>query len=145
MRIAVSSRGPGPEHHVDNCFGRAYWFVIFDTEAKTWEVLDNSVNRLVPEKVGVLAARFLAERRIEILLTGEAGPKAFRALQAGGIMIYHGVYGTVQEVVHAWEDGAFQSAGSANGSGNPTCLIGGTATVVRESTPSFITIPVKIF
>jgi predicted Fe-Mo cluster-binding NifX family protein len=124
LRIAVTTRGPGPEFEVDECFGRAYWLLIYEVENGLWTAIDNSGNRNALENAGLLACQQLIDHKANLLLTGQAGPKAFRILSAAGIAIHLGISGSAQEAVHMWQHGAYRGAMAANATGNPNCLVG---------------------
>jgi len=45
MKIAVTSNGRSKTSAVDERFGRAPYFVVHDTEAGSYEALDNTAGR----------------------------------------------------------------------------------------------------
>ncbi|PIZ35665.1 MAG: hypothetical protein COY42_26380 [Armatimonadetes bacterium CG_4_10_14_0_8_um_filter_66_14] len=101
MKIAISATAPSLEAAVDPRFGRCTCFVVVDPETSQWEAVGNSAGDSA-SGAGIQAAQTLAGTGAEVLLTGDAGPNAFRALTAGGIQVYTGASGTVQEAVEAW-------------------------------------------
>lgn len=123
MRIAISARGPNPHCEVDDSFGRAYWFIIYDEGKTQWDAVDNSETRNSQENAGVKACKILNELGVEALITGETGPKAFRALSEAGISVYHEASGTVEESYIAWHKGLLKKADHANSQGSPYCLV----------------------
>ncbi|MBI5017911.1 MAG: NifB/NifX family molybdenum-iron cluster-binding protein [Deltaproteobacteria bacterium] len=119
MRIAVTARGPTPQSPVDGRFGRAYWVLIHDDSSGTWDAVDNADARNAVQGAGVRAAQALVAHRVDALLTGVTGPKAFRALEAAGVHVYHGAEGTVEAALQAWRDGQVTRAAASDAVGTP--------------------------
>jgi len=114
VKVAISARGPNPNSEVDESFGRAYWFIIYDEATTLWSAVDNSEIRNSHDNVGVKASRLLTELGVDVLITGETGPKAYRALSEEGIDVFHDASGTVQETYLAWQRGLLRKAAHAN-------------------------------
>jgi predicted Fe-Mo cluster-binding NifX family protein len=110
MRIAVTAAGPELASPVDGRFGRARWILIHDEEAGTWDAVDNAQARDALQGAGVQAAQLLADRSVQVLLTGITGPKAFRALSAAGVRVFHGANGTAERALDAWRRGQLSEA-----------------------------------
>jgi predicted Fe-Mo cluster-binding NifX family protein len=98
--------------------------MIYEVENGQWTAIDNSANRNALENAGLLACQLLIDQKVMVLLTGQAGPKAFRLLSAAGIAIHLGITGSAQEAIHTWRQGAHPGALAANATGNPNCLVG---------------------
>lgn len=123
MKIAVTAKGPSPDSPADERLGRAYWLMIYNLNEDTWQPVDNSENRNAPCGVGKLTAQTLIEFDVEIVITGEAGPKAFRILHTAGIQVFYHDFGTVSEVLEKWQAGTLKQAKAPNETGNPYCLM----------------------
>ena len=123
MKIAISARGPNSYSDVDERFGRAYWFLIYDDEDGSWMPIDNSANREKAKGAGSSTAEMLKEFGVEQVLTGETGPKAYRVLSQAGINICHGMVGVVRDVLEDWRNDSVEPARAANESGSPACLM----------------------
>ena len=106
MKIAVTARGSGPDSPVDERFGRAYWILVYDDASGSWEALDK-------------AAQAVAGRGAGAVLTGVTGPKAYRALHAAGIAVYHGATGTAASALEQWREGRLARAGLQDAAGRP--------------------------
>ncbi len=119
MKIAITATGSTPDSAVDQRFGRAYWFLIHDEADGSWEALDNSEARNALQGAGIKAAQAVADRGAGVLLTGVTGPKAYRALNAAGIAIYHGATGSAEKTLSDWRAGHLQQAGAEDASGRP--------------------------
>ena len=91
MKIAISAEGPTTQDIVDPRFGRAAGFVIYDTETKTLEYIDNGAAQAAAQGPGLMAVETVVEAGAKVVLSGYIGPKALEALQAVGL-------GTVQDM-----------------------------------------------
>jgi predicted Fe-Mo cluster-binding NifX family protein len=118
MKIAVSAAGQGLEAQVDPRFGRAAAFVLYDTESRTVQQVDNRQSLNAAQGAGIQAAETVARLGAACLLTGHCGPKAFRALQSASIRVYTGVSGTVGEAIAAFEQGRLALATAADVAGH---------------------------
>ena len=98
-KIAVTSDGTSLESPMNPRFGRAPYILIVTSEGELVEVIDNAVNVNAMRGAGIQAAKSLADRGVEILLTGHCGPNAFTALDAAGIKVGSDQSGSVKEVV----------------------------------------------
>lgn len=117
MKIAVTATGRNLEAPVDPRFGRAPYILIVDTETMACEALDNSSNVNAFKGAGIQAATMIAERGVQVLLTGYCGPNAFRTLAAAGMKVVSDVTGTAREAVETFKAGrvAYSSAPNAEG------------------------------
>lgn len=118
MKVAVTSQGKTIDSELDPRFGRASCFIVMDTETGEHQVVDNTQNINAAQGAGVQAAQAVANLRVEAVITGHCGPKAYRALNAAGIKIYLGVEGTVQEAVKNLKDGKYKEASSPDVEGH---------------------------
>jgi predicted Fe-Mo cluster-binding NifX family protein len=108
MKVAVTAAGEGLNSPVDRVFGRARRFLI--TDGENVEVLENSQNVNAAQGAGIQAARQMANKSVDILLTGNVGPNAFRALDAVSIRVFQfgGDTLTVRDALTAWKEGRLQ-------------------------------------
>jgi predicted Fe-Mo cluster-binding NifX family protein len=97
MKIAITSTGDTKSSKADPRFGRARYFLIFDTATSEYEVVDNTINVEAPQGAGIQAAEAIVDQGAKILITGHCGPKAFRILQGAGVVVYTGASATVEE------------------------------------------------
>ena len=91
MKIAISAEGLTLQDVVDPRFGRAAGFVIYDTETKAFEYIDNGTAQTAAQGAGLMAVETVVEAGVKVVLSGYIGPKALEALQAVGL-------GTVQDM-----------------------------------------------
>jgi predicted Fe-Mo cluster-binding NifX family protein len=97
MKIAVTAVAKDIDSSMDPRFGRAQYIVILDETGTVLEAVDNSQNLNAMKGAGIQAAKLLADRKVNVLMTGHCGPNAFRALDAAGIKIVVEQSGTVKQ------------------------------------------------
>jgi predicted Fe-Mo cluster-binding NifX family protein len=121
MKLAISASGPALSDAVDERFGRAVYFILVDPSTMEHEAIDNSVNRNALQGAGIAAAELVAGHEVEAVLTGQLGPKAFRALQAASIPAYAAAGMTAADAVAAFKSGSLErlsEAGESRRGGN---------------------------
>jgi predicted Fe-Mo cluster-binding NifX family protein len=118
MRIAVSCQGPDLASVVDPRFGRAAHFIVYDTDSESCYTVNNSDNAGAAQGAGIQAAQVLAQRSVDVVVSGNMGPKAFEALRAAGIQMIAWDKGTVSEAIELVRNGQLQPLDSANARGH---------------------------
>lgn len=118
MKVAVTSQGETPESEVDPRFGRARYFLVFDTETEDCEAHDNSQNLGAAQGAGIQAARNVAGLKVQAVVTGNVGPKAFSTLQAGGIKVYTQAEGSAKDAFQRFKAGELQCVEGPNVAGH---------------------------
>ena len=118
MKIVVTSQGSDLSSQVDPRFGRAKNFIVVDTETNEMSVHDNTQNVNAAQGAGIQAGRTVADLGVEVVVTGNVGPKAFTTLQAGNVKVYPGATGTVKEAVEKFKAGELQESQKANVNGH---------------------------
>lgn len=106
MKVAVTSSGNTLESDLDPRFGRASYFLIVDTETLSFEVKPNDQNMDLPQGAGIQAGKTVADCGVEVLITGNCGPKAYAVLEAAGIKVVTGVKGSIKEVIEHFKKSA---------------------------------------
>ena len=99
MKIAVSSQGTDLESAVDLRFGRAPYFIIYDTDNQNLTAISNAENASSSQGAGVQAAQLVVGQKPDLVISGNFGPKAFAALNAAGIKTASWSEGTVKQAV----------------------------------------------
>ncbi|HON81647.1 MAG TPA: NifB/NifX family molybdenum-iron cluster-binding protein [Methanoregulaceae archaeon] len=109
MRICIPSKGPEPGDLVDERFGRAPYYVIFDAESGTTESYKNPAAEGMGG-VGPRAAQFLLDKNVQVLVTARIGGNALGALKAGGItiLLYDQAGSTVRDAIAAYKSGGLK-------------------------------------
>jgi predicted Fe-Mo cluster-binding NifX family protein len=109
MKIAVTAAGSAPGSQIDARFGRCRFFLIFDTEKKSYETVENS-NAQFSGGAGIQSAQLMVSRGVETVLTGNVGPNAFKVLRAAGVKVFANVSGTVAKAVDEFSQSLMKSA-----------------------------------
>lgn len=118
MKIAVTTSGDNLAAPFDNRFGRALKFLIYDTETEMFRTIDNAQNLNAAQGAGIQAAQAVAKAGVSGVITGHCGPKAFRALKAAGITIYHTEATTVGDALEHMKQGKLRPADDADVEGH---------------------------
>ena len=118
MKVAVTSQSPDLSGQVGRRFGRAAYFIVVDTETGRFTAHDNAQNVSAAQGAGIQAARNVVDLGVEALVAGNVGPKAFAALQAGGVKVYIGASGTVADAVEQFKAGDLECLSKANVEGH---------------------------
>ena len=118
MNIAITSEGKDLDSKVDPRFGRAAYFIIADSETMAFEVVENSQNLNLPQGAGIQAGKTIVDQKVDVLLTGNCGPKAFQVLQNGGVKIITGVSGQVRDALLQLKNNELKEAEDANVDGH---------------------------
>jgi predicted Fe-Mo cluster-binding NifX family protein len=87
MKIAITAMGKGLDSQMDPRFGGARYILIADQEGSILETLDNSQNVNAMRGAGIQTAKILADRKVDVLMTGHCGSNAFTTLKAAGIKV----------------------------------------------------------
>jgi predicted Fe-Mo cluster-binding NifX family protein len=91
---------------LDDRFGRATGFVLYDSTTDKWSWIDNAVNTNAPAGAGVQAAQTVANSGSDIYIGAQLGPKAFEVLSKCDIELLVGAVGrTVSENYSMYEAG----------------------------------------
>jgi len=118
MKIAITASGNALDCEVDPRFGRAGFFIVYDTDNDSYTVIDNNQNLNAPQGAGVQAGQIIVNSGAAALLTGNCGPKAYSLLSTAGIKVYLGAKGTVEDTIAAFKAGRLSPADSPNTQGH---------------------------
>jgi predicted Fe-Mo cluster-binding NifX family protein len=101
MKICVSSTGETLESEVDDEFGMCEYFIVIDPNTMEYKALLNEASHS-PTGTGAMAAQFVANLGVDVVLTGFVGPHAKRILKEAGIKIVEGVEGSVRSAIERY-------------------------------------------
>ena len=107
MKIAITAATAGALGMMDGRFGRAPYFLVFDTRAQTWEIHENEQNAELEHGAGIQAAQTIERLGAKVLITGQIGPKALQLLRTNAIKIYCVEPGKVNDILTAFLEGHF--------------------------------------
>jgi predicted Fe-Mo cluster-binding NifX family protein len=118
VKIAITAKGSELSSQVDPRFGRAAYFIIYDTDDNSFEAVSNQENATAAQGAGVQAAQIVANRRVDWVVSGNMGPKAFSALKAAGAKIASWSDGTVEDAIELVNKGELKEIIGANVEGH---------------------------
>ncbi|MBT6226873.1 MAG: NifB/NifX family molybdenum-iron cluster-binding protein [Candidatus Scalindua sp.] len=109
MKLCITSTGKDMDSRVDERFGRAPYFQLFDTDTMDVDTISNTA-QFEKRGAGVRAAQIILDKGTGAVLTGSIGPNAFTALNTANVKIYEGTSGsdTVREVVERFKKGEYK-------------------------------------
>ncbi len=87
MKIAISAAGKNNESLLDIRFGRCEYFQIHDTESGEVKILENK-GQNSSGGAGIVSANQLIDEKVEVIITGNLGPNAFKLIQKAGTKAY---------------------------------------------------------
>jgi predicted Fe-Mo cluster-binding NifX family protein len=113
MKIVVTSTGPNLDAEIEPRFGRCQYFVIVDSDTMEFEALENT-SAMAGGGAGISAAQDIAGKGVEVVLTGNCGPNAYRVLSGAGIKTITGVTGKVKDAVENYKSGKLKASSQPN-------------------------------
>ncbi|MCF8029583.1 MAG: NifB/NifX family molybdenum-iron cluster-binding protein [Desulfohalobiaceae bacterium] len=99
MKIAISAGGASLDSPFEPRFGRVPGFILYDSDSKEVEYMDNTANMQLKQGAGIKTAQSIADRGAEVLITGKVGPKAMSVLEKRNMRIVEGSGQTVRQVL----------------------------------------------
>jgi predicted Fe-Mo cluster-binding NifX family protein len=103
MKICIPTlSNDGKESKVNEHFGSAPYFAIYNTDDKTLEFIENTNAHHSHGMCQPIAA--LSEKSIEAVVCGGMGVRALQKLSEQGIKAYKANSGTVEEIISQYED-----------------------------------------
>lgn len=99
MKVVITSTGNNLDSEMDPRFGRAKYFIIYNTETGSTEVIDNAQNVAAAHGAGIQAAQTVIDTGAKVLITGNVGPKAYDVLGKSSIEIVTGRSGSCREIL----------------------------------------------
>jgi len=107
VKIAISINGSDLNALFDPRFGRAQAFCIVDSESADYQIFSNAAVA-ASGGAGVAAAQFVAEYRVDAVISGSYGPNAYETLSAANIKMYTLAGGgelNIQDVIEKFSAG----------------------------------------
>ena len=118
MRIALTATDNNSESMLDQRFGRAKYFIIFDTEKNEYSFVNNKQNLNAEQGAGIQSAQTVVQVDAEAVITGHTGPKAFNVLNMAGVKIYYSAALSVKDALQQFRNGVLKQATSSDVEGH---------------------------
>jgi len=103
MKIAIPAEKKDLNSPVCLSFGRAPFYLIYDTSSDSHEFVDNEAMK-AQGGAGIKAALQLVNEKVLFVITFRAGENAAQVLQAGNIKIYKALEKSLIENVQALKE-----------------------------------------
>lgn len=116
MRIAIPVKGPKGEEMLDNRFGRCERFLFVNTENDSRTTRENEARNM--GGAGIMAAQTVVSEQVDVLITPDLGPNAFKVISSAGVDVYKASRGTVEQLLKELEEGKLERARSATVAGH---------------------------
>ncbi len=103
MKIAFPVSEKSIDADIHDSFGRAPYFLIYNTISKEVDYLDH---RTVAAQggSGIRAAQVLADYGIKVIITSQCGENAEKFLRSSGVLIYKSISGSIYDNVDAYQN-----------------------------------------
>ena len=112
MKICVTASSGSLDAQVDPRFGRCQYFLIVDSDKMDFEAMPN-MGANTMGGAGIQAAQAVSNKGVGVVITGNVGPNAFKALSAAGINVLTGASGTVRDVIEMYKSGQLKETSGA--------------------------------
>ncbi len=112
MKICVTASTNTIDAQIDPRFGRCAYLVVVDSETMLFEAIPNLASG-ESGGAGIQAAQTVANKGVQVLITGDVGPNAFQALSAAGIDVVTWVSGTVIDAIEKFKRGEFKKTNTS--------------------------------
>jgi len=117
MKICFSASGENEKSMLNARFGRCPYFLVFDTDSKQWQAVNNQAAAEF-RGAGISAAQKVADLGCQIIVTGNMGPNAFNVMSTSNIKIYLGDLGkNIIDNLAMFEDNKLKELLSPQGMG----------------------------
>jgi predicted Fe-Mo cluster-binding NifX family protein len=114
MLIAVSAKGKTLEDLFEKRFGRAPYFILYNTEDKTFTQKNNQQNLNAMQGAGIQSAQNILDEGVQVLITGHCGPKAWQILSNAEIKVFCAGESTVRDAIEQFLQGKLKALESAD-------------------------------
>jgi len=96
MKIAIPVENKSMDDNVCQSFGRAPYFLFYNTITKESEYLDNSA--VVSQGgAGIRAAQVVADNGVKALITPRCGENSEKILRNAEVLVYKSISGTIRQ------------------------------------------------
>ncbi|OEU83484.1 MAG: hypothetical protein BA865_10805 [Desulfobacterales bacterium S5133MH4] len=102
MKVAITSKGKTINAEIETRFSRCPFFVIVDTETGDSQAFENP-GAPAKDAACMNTVKFLTDRGVKVVITGNVGHNAFVTIQDTPIRIYLGAKGTVRDALEDFE------------------------------------------
>ena len=105
MKIGIPSNGNDLSQAFASVFGRCSYFVLVDSDSKEIITVFPNTAQNAAGGAGIQAAQSLINQKVEVVIAPRMGPNAWNVLQGGGVKIFTGINGSLQQNIEAFLEG----------------------------------------
>ncbi|HKM17798.1 MAG: dinitrogenase iron-molybdenum cofactor biosynthesis protein [Firmicutes bacterium] len=105
MKIAIPVVDNSEHTTISSAFGRAPYFLIYDTNTGEKHFVENQVARSSEGGAGVVAGQLIVDSGVKAVLTPQCGANAASVITAAGIKIYKTEGDSVKDAVAQFQAG----------------------------------------
>ena len=87
MKVCITAVGPDLDSKIDPRFGRCQYFLILDEDGELLKAIPNEGTQAM-RGAGITAAQIVADQGVDVVITGNVGPRAYMVLEQSGIKIF---------------------------------------------------------
>jgi len=102
MKLCITSTGNTLESTFEQRFGRCPYFIIYDTDSKEFDAIENT-NGDSAHGAGIGSAQEVVSKNIDVVISGNMWPNAKQVLDGENIKVYKGTGSTVLENIELFE------------------------------------------
>lgn len=103
MKIAIPMNEKDVKSEVCPSFGRAPYYVIYDTETKASVFLDNGAAASAGG-AGIKASQLLVDNGVGVVIAPRQGENAAKVLADAGVIVYKNIPGSAEDNISAYEN-----------------------------------------
>ena len=119
MKVAFTTSGDNLSAPLEQRFGRAPKFLVYDLDSGAFEVADNVQNLNAAQGAGIQSAQNVIRSGARFVITGgHCGPKAFEVLRVAGVNVYSSDAPSVAEALRLFQAGELEWVESADVEGH---------------------------
>jgi predicted Fe-Mo cluster-binding NifX family protein len=118
MKTALPATERSLKANLDARFGRAPFFLIYDTATDQSDWVPNRQNMLARQGAGIQSAQTILDQGVEAVVSVHLGPKAFRVLEQAGVKLYQGTVKPLQKIIEEIKSDKLEPITGANVNGH---------------------------
>lgn len=103
MKILLSAKGRSLNSKIDERFGRAKEFIIYDNEKESLEFIENTA-KSNEHGAGPKAIQIVIDNDVDFIITGNLGDRALKSLKATDIKAYKSKAETIEENLNLFKE-----------------------------------------
>jgi predicted Fe-Mo cluster-binding NifX family protein len=105
MKIAITSMGDNLESKVSERFGRAPYFIIYDTDTGDFTAVKNGAEA-VEHGAGPRAVKLITDSGADVIITGNLGVNAMESIKSSGMKYFTGITSdkTVSQIIEEYKE-----------------------------------------